>query len=115
MEEVSGSNPLRSTIPIFVSKMSIELLRKQIKELMRERDKASLEKGLAAEDNKDLRENFAYDYWSQKEFALTSKIRRLAAEIERLSKKEVVKKKKTRKIKEKPVEKIKDLPKNKWL
>ncbi|RJR27968.1 hypothetical protein C4561_00475 [candidate division WWE3 bacterium] len=95
--------------------MSIELLRKQIKELLQEREKATLEKGLAAEDNKDLRENFAYDYWAQKEFALTSKIRKLTAEIDRLAKKTSTQKRKPRRVNTKPVEKIKDLPQNKWL
>lgn len=53
-------------------------LKRKIKELQSQREKAIFEKGLAARENGDLRENFAYDYWSQKELDLTHKIKRLS-------------------------------------
>lgn len=100
--------------------MSIELLRQKIKELNKERDKAIFEKGLAADENKDLRENFAYDYWFEKEMNISAKISGLIREIERIAKKnssiKAIKTKRHIKRKKEPVvKKIKDLPKNKWL
>lgn len=59
----------------------IENLRQKIKELSAELSHATLEKGLAAEDNKDLRENSDYDYWDQKESLLIIRIHRLMKEI----------------------------------
>jgi len=63
----------------------IDLLRKQLIKLQKEREKITLEKGLAARDNNDLRENFAYDYWVEQEFVITAKIHGILKEIERLS------------------------------
>lgn len=64
----------------------IEKLRTKIKELSTELAHATLEKGLAAEDNKDLRENSDYDYWDQKESLLIIRIHRLMNEINDLYK-----------------------------
>lgn len=99
--------------------MSIEKLREQIKKLSAEREKAQLEKGFAAEDNKDLRENFAYDYWVSREDLLTAKIGNLIKEIIRLTKlaEEAEEKKSGKKVKPTkpvPITKIKDLPKHTW-
>jgi hypothetical protein len=97
--------------------MSLDNIRQQIKDLMRQREEATLEKGLSAQENKDLRENSEYDYWVEKENKLTIKIGNLQKEIVRLtteSKPKVVKKT-TKKVKTKPEIKIKDLPRNKWL
>lgn len=96
--------------------MSVDYYRKQIQSLNVERERIIMEKGLAADANKDLRENAEYDYWSEKEIAITGRIGDLIIEIERLTKdgskpKTTVKSKKS----EKPVKKIKDLPKNRWL
>jgi len=45
----------------------IDKLRQELTELRKERDKIIFEKGMAANENKDLRENSAYDYWFEKE------------------------------------------------
>ena len=62
-----------------------ETLRQKLKFLREEREKAMLEKGLAAEDNKDLRENFAYDYWEQQETNISAQIFQITKEIEELT------------------------------
>jgi len=95
----------------------IELLRKKLSELRKERETVVFERGLAAEDNKDLRENATFDYWTRIEHNLTSQILRIAKEITELTHKnvDVVKKpKKAAKPKLKVVEKIKDLPRHRW-
>jgi hypothetical protein len=97
--------------------MSVDYLREQIKKLSLEREKATFEKGLSAQENKDLRENSEYDYWVEKETNLTIKIGNLHKEIVRITegilpKKTVKAKKKTKAIK---LEKISDLPRNRWL
>ncbi len=97
--------------------MNLDHLRDKIKELMKQREAATLEKGLSAQDNKDLRENAEYDYWEEKETTLTIKIGNLQQEIVQLSEVNVKKTlpKKLKKGKETVTPKIKDLPKNKWL
>ncbi len=65
----------------------IDLLREDLKKLMSQREKIQMEKGMAAEHNKDLRENADYDYWLEREQTITARIRRLTAEIETLYKK----------------------------
>lgn len=62
----------------------IEELRQKISDLKKELENATLEKGLAAEDNKDLRENFAYDYWEQKERLCVSRIHSIMQELREL-------------------------------
>jgi hypothetical protein len=81
------------------SKTQIEILREKIHELNKEREHATLQKGLAAEENKDLRENFDYDLWEQKETMLTVRIHNLIREIESLIPKkfQVMQRKKPRK------------------
>ena len=63
----------------------VDLLRKQLIKLQKEREEITLEKGLTARDNNDLRENFAYDYWVEREFIVTAKIHAILKEIERLT------------------------------
>ncbi len=64
----------------------LEELRQKLGALQKEREAAILEKGLQAQDNNDLRENFAYILWEQKEHMLTSKIHNLIREIEHIAK-----------------------------
>jgi transcription elongation GreA/GreB family factor len=91
----------------------LETLRQKIKELNTHRDKAIMQKGLAAEDNKDLRENAEYDYWVEKELFFTAQIITLIKEIQKLTKKPTVTPKTSAKSSKPQL--IKDLPKNKWL
>ena len=67
-----------------MEKTQIELLREKLTALNKEREEIILEKGLAARDNNDLRENFAYDYWSEKERVATARIHALSKEIEEI-------------------------------
>jgi len=91
----------------------IDKLRNEIIKLRKEREEIIFEKGLAAEDNKDLRENFAYDYWFEKEMLVSSRIKYLIGMIEELSKKDKLKK---NIIKAKRVEKTKEkFEPHKWL
>jgi len=62
-----------------------EKLRNKISELKKQLEVATLEKGLAADENKDLRENSVYDYWDQKESILIIRIHRIMKEIRDLS------------------------------
>lgn len=64
----------------------IKKLREELARLREQREKVVLEKGLIAQDNKDLRENFAYDRLVEREHALTSKINGVISEIYELSK-----------------------------
>ena len=66
----------------------IDLLRNKLIKLQKEREEITLEKGLAARDNNDLRQNFGYDYWVEREFVVTAKIYDILKEIEKLSPKE---------------------------
>ena len=59
----------------------IKEVKQKIKDLQKEREQVILEKGLAAQENADLRENFAYDYWNHKEIDLTHKIQRLSGQL----------------------------------
>ncbi|MFZ2664251.1 MAG: hypothetical protein WAX66_02725 [Patescibacteria group bacterium] len=91
----------------------IDKLRNEIIKLRKEREEVIFEKGLAAEDNKDLRENSAYDYWFEKEIVANSRIAHLIKMIEDLSEKDKPKKKI---IKVKRVEKMKEkFEPHKWL
>lgn len=92
----------------------VEMLRKRLSEQRKKLEKATIEKGLAAEENKDLRENFAYDYWVDQERLITARIHATLKEIESLTKRPKIKKHPTKK-KSENIDKIKDLPKNKWL
>ena len=62
-------------------------MRQDLVKLRQDREKITMEKGLMARDNNDLRENFAYDYWVEKENQVTIRIHRIIAEIEDLLKK----------------------------
>jgi hypothetical protein len=92
----------------------IEELRTKIKELKIALDNATMEKGLNAEENKDLRENSAYDYWDQKERDLLFKIRRIMKEITDFSNKNKSSTK-THKAKPKPDKKPFDIKPHKWI
>ncbi len=59
----------------------IQQLRHELTKLRKEREAVILEKGLLAQDNKDLRENFAYILYEQKEHALSSQINAVIKEI----------------------------------
>ncbi|KKS07049.1 hypothetical protein A3K01_02950 [candidate division WWE3 bacterium RIFOXYD1_FULL_43_17] len=91
----------------------VERLRERLSEQRKKLEEASFEKGLAAEENKDLRENFAYDYWVSQEQLVTARIFATLKEIEHLTKKP--EKKIIKKSKAVPVERVKYLPKKKWL
>lgn len=67
-------------------KTKIEQLREQLVNLRKERDVIIFEKGLAAQDNNDLRENSTYDYWLEKEFNITHRIMSITKEIILLAK-----------------------------
>lgn len=91
----------------------IDKLRTELIKLREERKAVILEKGLAAEENKDLRENSAYDYWFEQEAQMTARIIRVTKMIEDLAEKDEPKKKD---IKIKRVEKIKEtFEPHKWL
>ena len=91
----------------------VERLRERLSEQRKKLEGASFEKGLAAEENKDLRENFAYDYWVSQEQLITARIFTTLKEIEELTKK--TEKKTIKKRASQPVTRVKDLPKKKWL
>ena len=59
----------------------INELRNELTHLRKEREKVILEKGLIAQDNKDLRENAAYAWYEQREHSLTSRIHGIIEEI----------------------------------
>jgi len=89
-----------------------ETLRHIITKFRKELEKATLEKGLAAEDNKDLRENFAYDYWDDKERMITIRIGKVLKELSDLTKAKVQKPVKKKPLKQ--TEKISFQP-HKWI
>jgi hypothetical protein len=98
----------------------IEILRKKLTELRKERDAIMFEKGLSAEENKDLRENATFDFWARKEHNVTSQILQITKEITELThKNRPTVNKPANKVPKKPmakkVEKIRDLPKKRWL
>ena len=70
-----------------MEKTQIDKLREELIKLREERSTIILEKGLAAQENKDLRENSAYDYWMEKEMNITSRIQNIIKIIDDLSKK----------------------------
>lgn len=80
----------------------IDKLRNELGKLREERMKVIFEKGLAAEENKDLRENFAYDYWFEKECQTNARIMQVVDMIEEISNKskpkKIVKQKKLEKV-----------------
>ncbi len=98
---------------------SIENLRQKITELKQELADATFEKGLAADENKDLRENFAYDYWDQKERVLLNRIHGLIREIADRTPKPPKPTPKKKILKQKPVDETEivepKFPINKWL
>lgn len=86
-------------------KTKIDELREKLGSLQKEREKVILEKGFAAEDNKDLRENAQYDFLLQKEHLITTRIHNILKEIDSLIKKDkpkIRKDKKETKVEFKP-------------
>lgn len=92
----------------------IDKLRKELIKLRRERDKIIFEKGMAAEENKDLRENSVYDYWFEKEMQINSRINHTILMIEDLSPKKKKVSSKNNKVNKPTREKI-ELDRPKWL
>lgn len=80
----------------------IDKLRAELIKLREERSKVIFEKGLAAEENKDLRENFAYDYWFEKECQMEARIAQVVEMIKEIANeskpKKVIKQKKLEKV-----------------
>ena len=70
----------------------IDKLRKELVETRKERERIVFEKGMAAEENKDLRENSTYDYWFEKEMQATTRISHIISMIDEISGKNLVKK-----------------------
>lgn len=94
-----------------MDKTKIDELRSFLKVLQKERAHIIMEKGLSAEDNKDLRENSEYIYLEQQEELYNAKIKNLIKEIESHKKKDL-------KVKQpkKPLKKVQsNFEKKKWL
>lgn len=94
----------------------IDKLRNELIKLREERSRIIFEKGMAAEENKDLRENFVYDYWYEKECQVNGRISHIRETIYELSNKD--KPSKAPKVNTKPrkIEKIKgNYEPHKWL
>lgn len=94
-----------------MDKTKIDELRAFLKVLQKERAHIIMEKGLSAEDNKDLRENSEYIYLEQQEDLYNAKIKNLIKEMESHKKKDL-------KVKrpKKPLEKVQpNFEKKKWL
>jgi len=90
----------------------IDKLRNELIALRKEREAITFEKGLAAEDNKDLRENCTYDYWFEKEIVANARIALLIKMIGDLSKKDKPKKE----LKKRKIEKVRGtFEPHKWL
>jgi hypothetical protein len=94
---------------------TIEKLREKIKELKQELETVTFEKGLAAEDNKDLRENSAYDYWDQKESILIIRIHKIMKEIRDTSKNDSHERKIGKKSSDPITKKPYNIKPHKWL
>jgi transcription elongation GreA/GreB family factor len=100
--------PTCSKVNIFgkhnnMEETKIDKLRNELIRLRKEREEVIFEKGLAAEENKDLRENFAYDYWFEKECQMNARIMQVVNIIEETSNKskpkKIIKQRKLVKIK----------------
>lgn len=88
----------------------LEQLQNELFALRRLRKEVTLEKGIIAEDEKDLRENGAYMIMEEKEHLLTSKIMAITKEIDKLTMKPV--KKPIRKNRKE--EKVEPIKPQKW-
>lgn len=91
-------------------KSKVDRLRDDLAELRKKRIKITMEKGFAAEENKDLRENFAYDYWVQQEEVINARIGTVIELIGELTKKNT----KPKWEKPKPIQRT-GIEKHKWL
>ena len=87
----------------------LEQHQKELFSLRKERTEITFEKGLIAEDSKDLRENGAYMIMEEKENRITGKIMNSTKEIEILTKKP------KNKIIKKDNKKIEPLMPHRWL
>jgi hypothetical protein len=65
--------------------MNVEKLRRKLIELRKKRTHITTQKGFAANDNKDLRENATYDNWLDQEFLVNAEIREVIDKIEELT------------------------------
>lgn len=87
----------------YMEETKIDKLRNELIHLREERAKIIFEKGLAAEENKDLRENSSYDFWFNKECLMNSRIARIINMIQEIADKanpkKVIKRKKLEKVK----------------
>lgn len=63
----------------------LEQLQEELFSLRKKRKEVTFEKGLIAEEEKDLRENGAYMIMEEKEHLLTSKIMQITKEIETIT------------------------------
>jgi transcription elongation GreA/GreB family factor len=88
----------------------LEQLQAELSKFRKERDVIIFEKGLLAEDNKDLRENGAYIAMEEREHYYTAKIHKTIRDIEELTKKPY------KEVKKKVKEELKyEFKPHKWL
>lgn len=66
--------------------MDVEDLRKKLGELRKKRTYITVQKGFAANQNKDLRENATYDSWFDQELMINAEIAEVIEKIEKLTK-----------------------------
>jgi len=88
----------------------LEALQKELFALRKKRTEITFEKGMIAEDSKDLRENGAYAIMEEQENMITGKIRAVTLEIHALTKKPIDKK-----TIKKDTKKVEPLKPHKWL
>lgn len=67
------------------SQNKIESLREDLKKLREKLAEVTLQKGLAAQDDKDLRENANYEYWLNQEYITMGRIRTTMELISKLA------------------------------
>ncbi|MBU1132683.1 hypothetical protein KKG08_00200 [Patescibacteria group bacterium] len=65
--------------------MDVEDLRNKLSELRKKRTYITVQKGFAANHNKDLRENATYDNWLDQEFLINAEISEVIEKIEKLT------------------------------
>ena len=65
--------------------MDVENLRKKLSELRKKRIYITMQKGSAANHNKDLRENATYDNWFDQELLINAEIAEVIEKIEKLT------------------------------
>ena len=65
--------------------MNVEELRNKLVELRKKRTYITVQKGFAANHNKDLRENATYDNWFDQELLITAEIAEVIEKIEKIT------------------------------